>query len=327
MKLSMKQHARTAGLVVALLTFHASALTAQQTPGWTPGVTTAPPAGDSWSTQSTLEPPGGSSAVEQAREALSAEAAASGVMATAKLIEDGRELTNDLVWRVYKPNSAGGQDPDLISTHTGAPVRLKLDPGTYLINVSFGRSHLTRRVTVEAGPMRPETFVLNAGGLRLTAYAGEKVVSPDSVSFNIYEAEPDQSGERRLLMSKARPGTIIRLNAGIYYLVSTYGGLNASVETEVSVEAGKLSELAVAHAAARATFALVTRPGGEAVPATRWTVTTAEGDVVARSVGALPSHILAPGRYKVLAKNGGREFQQDFVLEDSQLTRVEVLSQ
>lgn len=300
---------------------------AQQEPGT---AVTAPT--DGWATESRpaappeLLPENDSEAVKRAREALSESHAGTGVALSARLTDDGRTLTRDLTWRVYSDPKDADDKPKLIATRNHASPQFKLEPGTYLIHVSFGRSHITKRVVVNAGTMKQETFVLNAGGLRLAAYAGEKKVPDNTVNFDIYEAETDQSGQRRLIVAKGRPGVIIRLNAGIYFLRSTYGGANAHVESEVSVEAGKLTEIALAHAAAKVTLGLVTRPGGEALPATQWTISTPEGDVVDRSVGALPSHILAPGTYKVTASNGGRVFKQEFKVEDNQTARVEILA-
>ncbi len=76
------------------------------------------------------------------------------------------------------------------------------------------------------------------------------------------------------MLIHAKPNVIIRLNAGIYHIVSTYGDANAKVEADVNVEAGKLTEATVSHSAARVTFKLVTRIGGEALPDTQWTVQT-----------------------------------------------------
>jgi hypothetical protein len=302
---------------------------AQEGQGWNPATKVTPLPQDGWATES--KPTEGeaveSEAVRRAREALSAPQAGSGVALSARLTEDGQRLTRGLIWRVYSDPKPGSGKPELLVKQQSSSPTIRLEPGTYLVNVAYGRSHLTKRVTVSNGPGKPETFVLNAGGLRLTAYAGEQKVPDTTVSFNIYLAETDQSGQRRQIMTKARPGVIIRLNAGIYFLRSTYGGANAHVEAEVSVEAGKLTEIAIAHAAARVTFGLVTRPGGEALPATQWTIATPEGDEITQSVGALPTHILAPGSYTVTARNGGREFKREFKVEDSQMARVEVLAE
>lgn len=303
--------------------------------GWAPGVTVSP--SDGWATQSrpAKEPsaaapdaqPTPSEAARKARKALRSTLSGPGIQVTAKLTDDDRNITSDLIWRVYSNPDDRDTPPELLSRHTDSVLRAALKPGLYIVNVSLGQAHLTRRLEVKPGRVTNDVFVLNAGGLRLTAYAGEKRVPKKSVLFDIYEAERDQSGQRQLVVGKLRPGVIVRLNAGIYYIKSVYGGANAGVESEVSVEAGKLTEIAMAHAAARVTLGLVNRPGGEALPATRWTIATPDGDVVSRSVGAVPSHILAPGTYKVTARNGGREFVREFSVEDSQQTKIEVVVQ
>ncbi len=148
---------------------------------------------------------------------------------------------------------------------------------------------------------------------------------PNSVVYDIYSDERDQFGKRLKIINRAKTDLIIRLNAGIYHIVSTYGGANATVEADVTVEAGKLTEAAVAHAAARVTFKLVMREGGEALPDTQWTVQTSEGQVIKRSVGALPTHILAPGSYTIIARSGTRAFKRDFTLASGDVAQVEVL--
>ncbi len=305
----------------------------QQNPsGWTPGIAVTPPSQpqEGWTSENkpAAPPPNNpSDAVRRARQALIAAGAQPGIALSARLTVDGRRLSRGVVWRVFSDPADKKEKPEMLVQKKHPTPRIRLEPGTYLVNVAYGRSHFTKRVEILAGTMKAEEFVINAGGLRLTAYADEKKVPNKSVTFDIFDAETDQSGQRRLVMAKARPGVIIRLNAGIYFIKSTYGGANAQVETEVSVEAGKLTELAVAHAAAKVTLGLVTRPGGEALPATQWSISTPDGGLVARSVGALPTHILSPGTYRVIARNGGQEYQQDFEVQNNQMARVEVLVQ
>ena len=126
-------------------------------------------------------------------------------------------------------------------------------------------------------------------------------------------------------MSGAKPGLIIRLNAGIYRVVSTYGDANAKVETDVTVEAGKMTEAAVAHAAGKAMLKLVTRAGGEALPDVNWAIHTKDGELVKESVGALPTHFLRPGSYTASARSGGRSFKSDFAIKDGETATVEVM--
>ena len=248
------------------------------------------------------------------------------VRLVAQLTADGQHIDQGLVWRVFQESEQANGKSKLLSTHRDASPVLKLKPGEYVINAAFGRAYLTRKITVKPGAAAPtvEPFVLNAGGLRVAALVGGKQAPQNSVSCAIY-SDRDQSDSRKLIMSAVKPGLIIRLNAGIYHVISTYGDANATVASDVTVEAGKLTETTIAHAAATATFRLVNRPGGEAVPDTQWSIQSADGDVIKESVGALPTHILAPGTYTVIAKSQGKAFQREFSLSDGEITQVEVI--
>jgi hypothetical protein len=46
---------------------------------------------------------------------------------------------------------------------------------------------------------------------------------------------------------------------------------------------------------------------------------------VKESVGALPTHVLAPGKYLVTASSGGRLYQNSFEIKDGDNISVEVL--
>lgn len=246
----------------------------------------------------------------------------------ALLTADGQPIDRGVVWRVFEDQPAdAGQPPKIVGTYKDASPLLKLKPGTYIVNVAFGRAHLTRKVNVNTGPLRKEPFVLNAGGLRLSALVGGKPAPASSVSFEIQTDERDQSGNRTTVMSGVKPGLIIRLNAGIYHVVSAYGDANAVVRADVTVEAGKLTEATVAHSAAKVTLKLVTKSGGDALPDTQWVLQTPEGAIVKESVGALPTHFLAPGTYTAIAKSQGRAFRRDFTVENGAVTQVEVMMQ
>jgi len=243
----------------------------------------------------------------------------------ALLTVDGQRIDQGLSWRIYQEAPGKKGQPKLLMTKTDASPTLNLKPGDYIVNAAFGRADLTRKITVAPGAATSEKFVLNAGGLRVKALVGGAAPAPNTVSYDIYSGERDQSDNRTKIVGNLKPDVVIRLNAGIYRIVSIYGDANAEVEADVTVEAGKLSEATVTHAAARVTFKLVAREGGEALPDTQWTLQTADGEVVKRSVGALPTHILAPGAYTVVAKSGGRAFKRDFAVADGETSQVEVL--
>jgi hypothetical protein len=263
-----------------------------------------------------------------AADAAGAAADTSQVNLIALLTADGQQIDQGLVWRIYedKPGAPPDTAKPLMTRSEPSPT-VALKPGTYIINAAFGRADLTRNITVAAGAALSEKFVLNAGGLRVNILVDGEQPAANTVSFDILSGERDQSDDRTKVIEHAKPNTIIRLNAGIYRLVSTYGDANAQVEADVTVEAGKLTEATVSHTAARVTFKLVTRAGGEALPDTQWTVQSLDGQTVKQSVGALPSHILAPGTYTIIAKSGDRTFKRDFTIADGEVAQVEVLMQ
>jgi len=248
---------------------------------------------------------------------------------SAFLTDDGQRIDQGLVWRAFQeqPGSPTAK-PKIVGTWREASPSVKLAPGEYIINVAFGRAHVTRRISVEPGAPAQARFVLNVGGLRVSTLVGNREPAPDrTVSYDIFSGETDQQGNRTKVMSGARPGLIVRLNAGIYHVVSTYGDANAIVRADVNVEAGKLTEAIVSHTGARVTFKLVMRAGGEAQADAQWGVFNAQGEPVKESVGALPTHILAPGAYVVTAKHSGRSFRRDFTVRAGETTQVEVVMQ
>jgi len=247
-----------------------------------------------------------------------------GAVLEAVLTDDGQRIDQGLVWRVYLKRDAGSQ-PKLIATHREPTPTLKLPAGDYTVNVGFGRAHLTRKIVIKPGETGAERFVLNAGGLKLIADIGGAVPAPNTVNFQIQSDET--SGNRATVISGVKPGLIVRLNAGIYQVVSTYGDANAVVRADVTVEAGKMTEAAVSHAAAKVAFKLVAQPGGDAFPDTQWTIQTLSGEIVKESVGAIPTHVLAPGTYAAIARRGAKTFRRDFLIRHGDTVQVEVIMQ
>jgi hypothetical protein len=248
------------------------------------------------------------------------------VSVTAHLIDTSPPIAQGLVWRVYRERPDGSGPAQLVATHKEASPVLRLDPGTYRINVAYGRANLTRKIAIGADQPAKERFVLNAGGLRVVpALAGGEPANDKLVSFDVESDERDQYGQRTKVATAAKARLVLRLNAGNYSIVSTYGDANAVVRADVSVEAGKLSEVTLTHPAARVSFKLVTREGGDAIADTQWNVLGSQGDTVKESSGALPSHILAPGTYAVRAQHAGRAYKRDFSVKAGDNVLVEVV--
>ena len=242
------------------------------------------------------------------------------------LTEESQPILQGLVWRVFREKTSADGKNVLLSTHRDANPTLRLEPGTYQVNVALGRANLTRKIVVAAEQATVERFVLNAGGLRvIPVLAKGEPANERAVSFEVQSDERDPHGQRVKVVTAAKAGVVLRLNAGIYSIVSTYGDANAVARADVTVEAGKLTEVTLAHAAAKVTFRLVTRPGGDAIADTQWSLATAQGEGVRESSGALPTHFLAPGGYVVSAKHAGRVYRRQFSVRTGDTAFVEVV--
>lgn len=247
------------------------------------------------------------------------------VKLVALLTAEGQRIDQGLIWRIFKFDKKSNLSELLQTIRVGSP-EVPLKKGRYLINVSFGRANLTREIKIAAKAKQvTEKFVLNAGALRVKTQKSS-VISSDAnaISYSVY-SDRTQLDERELILANVRPGLVVRLNAGIYHIVSKYGDANATVASDVTVEAGKLTEATITHAAAKVRFKLVAREGGEALPDTQWRVETVQGQLVKTSVGALPIHILAPGTYKVVGSWNDEVYHREFTVSDGQMVDVEVI--
>ncbi|MEM7618880.1 MAG: VWA domain-containing protein [Pseudomonadota bacterium] len=242
--------------------------------------------------------------------------------------EGGLPVKSDIVWRIFDAKARKKSKFKLISTHRQARPTAALKPGSYLVNAAYGRSHLTKKIEIKKGEPMSEVFVLNVGGLRLgSVLANGKKVSKNSVQYTVYSDERDQFGNRSKIISNAKPGLIIRLNAGLYHIVSQYGDANATVSADVTIEPGKLTEATINHTAAKVSFKLVRQSGGEALANIRWSVITPQGEVVKESAGALPTHILAAGNYTIMARRSGQIFKREFEVKPGDTREIEIVIQ
>jgi len=245
---------------------------------------------------------------------------------TAFLSGSEERVTRDLVWRVFTGRAGDDGRYKILHELRDAQPTIELEPGSYFVNVAWGLAHTTKRLQVVAGQPAHEQLILKAGGIRLSArQATGAPIDVDDARFDIYSDRTDQFGNRERIIQNAQAGPAIRLNTGTYYVVSHYGDSNAIVESRVEVKPGKLSDVILIHDASRVTFRLAQRRGGEAIADTRWTIKTANGQVVERSAGAFPTHILTSGKYRVEAQHGGRLYVREFELAGGGAQQVEVL--
>ncbi|RUX59349.1 hypothetical protein [Mesorhizobium sp. M7A.F.Ca.CA.002.12.1.1] len=274
---------------------------------------------------SDLKLPGISSYATPKGETSLALSGGGAITLSAQLTDKGSDITRGIVWRVFKPEAVNGKLPMVASSHGGTAV-FQLEPGSYLVHASYGRAGATKRITVGKDAKR-ESLVLDAGGLKLDAVlSGGVRIPPKKLRFSIYEGTAEANGDRALIIPDVEPNSVVRLNAGIYHVVSTYGAVNAVIRSDIRVEAGKLTEATVEHHAAEITMKLVRETGGEAIADTSWSLHNESGDPIKETVGAFASMVLAEGDYTIIAKNRDRIYQKDFTVVAGQNQEIEVLA-
>ncbi|CCV14235.1 conserved exported hypothetical protein [Mesorhizobium sp. STM 4661] len=273
-----------------------------------------------------LKLPGISSYATPKSETPLALGSSGAITLSAQLTDKGADITRGIVWRVFKPEAASdGKLPMVASAHGGTAV-FQLEPGSYLVHASYGRAGATKRITVAKDAKR-ESLVLDAGGLKLDAVlSGGVRIPPKKLRFSIYEGQTETNADRALIIPDVEPNSVVRLNAGIYHVVSTYGAVNAVIRSDIRVEAGKLTEATVEHRAAEMTMKLVREAGGEAIADTSWSLLNESGDPIKETVGAFASMVLAEGDYTIIAKNRDRIYQKDFTVVAGQNKEIDVLA-
>ena len=256
-----------------------------------------------------------------------AQAGSGDVTLSAQLTDKGADITRGLVWRVFKPDPGPDGKLPLVASAHGGNATFQLDPGSYLVHAAYGRAGATKRITITK-EARHENLVLDAGGLELDAVSADGVELPrGKLRFSIYQGKDAADlAKDALIVPNVQPKTVVRLNAGIYHVVSTYGSVNAVVRSDIRVDAGKLTEATVEHHAAEITLKLVREAGGEAMADTSWSVLNEAGESIKEAVGAYAPMVLAEGNYTIIAKNRDRIYQKDVQVEAGKNGEVELLA-
>ncbi len=243
---------------------------------------------------------------------------------SAQLVEKGKTIERGLVWRVFKEAiGADGRLP-LIATAKGGTASFTLNAGTYLVHATFGRAGASKRVILSNGGTAA-SFVLQAGGLELTAVTGARPIPAKDLRFSIYELELDENGDRRLIAFNVAAEKVIQLNAGIYHVLSRYGTINATVRADLEVKAGEVTKVILQQRGASVSLRLVSQIGGSPVANTAWAVFSEDGDKVFESRTVSPTLILSEGSYEAAVRNGEKSFKKIFQVKPGQNTKIEIL--
>lgn len=243
----------------------------------------------------------------------------------ARLTDKGADIAKGLIWRIYEPIYGVDNKLPLVASSEGGSAHFSLDPGSYIVHVSFGQANAMRRVTIQTEQKVFETLVLDAGGLKLNASMPEGKINSKYLRFSIY-SDDSENDDTALILGDVKPGEVVRLKSGSYHIVSNYGSANAISRSDIRVDAGKITEATMQHHAALITLKLVRQEGGEALADTSWSITNDAGDIIRETVGAYATLVLAEGDYIAIAKNKDQIYQKEFSVTSGHDQDVDVVT-
>jgi hypothetical protein len=246
------------------------------------------------------------------------------VTLSAQITENGMNIPEGLVWRVFDTRTDASGELALAAKSEDATATFELVPGQYVVHVAYGRAQASETLDVAEGGAN-KSIVLDAGAMRLNAaITGDVAIPINLLRFDVYTA--GNEGDRTIVAQNLAANDIVTLNAGTYHVISYFGSINAVVRADLRVEPGQLTDATLYHRASQVTFKLVTEAGGEAIADVDWTVKTASGETVFTDIGAFPATVLAEGDYLVLAKRGETVYNREFEVQPGQSREVEVLT-
>jgi hypothetical protein len=246
------------------------------------------------------------------------------VTLTAQITENGMNIPEGLVWRVFDTRTDASGELALAAKSEDATASFELVPGQYVVHVAYGRAQVSETLDVAEGGAN-KSIVLDAGAMRLNAaVTGDVAIPINLLRFDVYTA--GNEGDRTIVAQNLAANDVVTLNAGTYHVISYFGGINAVVRADLRVEPGQLTDATLYHRASQVTLKLVTETGGEAIADVDWTIKTSGGETVFTDIGAFPATVLAEGDYLVLAKRGETVYNREFQVQPGQSKEIEVLT-
>lgn len=246
------------------------------------------------------------------------------VALTARITENGMNIPEGLVWRVFDTRTDASGELALAAKSEDSQPTFELAPGEYVVHVAYGRAQASETIQVTENGAN-KSIVLDAGAMRLNAaVTGDIAIPINLLRFDIYSSGSE--AERTLVAQNLAANDVVTLNAGTYHVISYFGTINAVVRADLRVEPGQLTDATLYHRASQVTFKLVADDGGEAIADVEWTVKTAGGQTVFSDIGAFPATVLAEGDYLVLAKRGETVYNREFEVQPGQSREIEVLT-
>nr|WP_252393829.1 hypothetical protein [Candidatus Rhodoblastus alkanivorans] len=245
---------------------------------------------------------------------------------------DIQAIGSGLKWRVFdaRPDADGGHA--LIAESSDAAPNFQLPDGDYIVHAACGLAGADKRFAVNGAPV-DERLVMHAGALKIEGQLGDTTIPASHLNIMVYLPDRDDP-EAKLIIPNLKAGEPECLPEGAYHIVSRLMDVapgstvptNSTVNADLRVQAGKLTDGVLRHRAATMTLKLVNAHGGEALANTSFSVLTPGGDVIREMIGAFPSLVLAEGEYVAIARHENKTYQASFRVVANQDRDVDVLT-
>jgi len=235
------------------------------------------------------------------------------LMLTAMLANKGPRIAAGLNWRVRQVSKENGTDRDFYVGEAPQP-RLKLEPGSYIVEARLGGIKIIENVTVGKAGLTRAVLNFDAGRIKIRAFADRGAKALNNVFYSIYrnDGKPesgDKSGNGdKVVAITAKPEPEYTLPAGNYTILVQHGGTRS--ERVINVVAGKVADVDIVMYSGELVLQAVHPANGKTIEGVYYFIyedaPLAPGGrrEIARSAAVKPDFRLPAGTYHVLVKWG-----------------------
>lgn len=241
------------------------------------------------------------------------------VQLSAALAPGSPAIKNEVIWKVYEvlEDQSKSSDPALLYSGTEPAPTLKLKPGRYVAEVSYGFASNAEEFEVKFAELAAPVINVNGASVRVYAVAaagGEKL---SGMFFTLYKTTEGVSEE---LVRSSRSEAVFNIPPGDYKLKAHHG--LASVERVISVKAGEDREIEIQMDMGQVTLSAHADKKGDALnDATFFIYDTGEAGQnreLIRSQLVAPSFSLPAGQYRIAATLGLARAEEELTITAGQ---------
>ncbi len=236
------------------------------------------------------------------------------LLLTAILAAKGPVLSTGLEWRI-RPKSAAGTDEKDVYLGKDPQPRLKLAPGEYIVEARLEGVKAGKTVTIAKTGQTRATINLNAGRVKLQAFADRGGQALKNVFYTIYRKSEKPVGTsgpaNEVVAITSTPEPEYTLKSGSYIITVQHGGTRS--ERVVNVAPGKTGNIDIIMYSGELVLDAINQRTGKAIDGAYYFIyedaPLASGGrrEIARSAALKPDFRLPAGTYHIRVKWGQAE--------------------